>query len=187
MGRYSFAARARIRQPDAYLQLVHVGALIPEFSPGSADYEGWHQKEEKYAWGSLILGKPLVGQRVTDTLALIASLHRYRETAQRTIHVAAEGGLTVPALFAAALDSQINSIYLSGGLASYQNLIETELYQYSFANFIPSLLNRTDLPDIASSLALRQITLAGTVDARGHTLDVERVRTIYRTAAGYGN
>src|SRR4029077_2158865 len=37
-----------------------VGALLPEFSPGASDYAARHAQEENYAWGSLILGKPLV-------------------------------------------------------------------------------------------------------------------------------
>jgi len=164
-----------------------IGALIPEFSPGAASYAAWHQEEENYAWGSLILGSPLLGQRVTDILALVASLRRYPETAGRPIHVAALRKLTVPALFAAALDSEIASIYLAGGLASFQNLVETERYRYPFANFVPGLLNHTDLPDMAASVAPRRITLAGTIDAKGFAMTGDAVRGIYKSADQKGN
>ncbi|MGI8958254.1 MAG: alpha/beta hydrolase family protein [Bryobacteraceae bacterium] len=158
-----------------------VGALIPEFSPGAADYATWHEKEENYAWGSLILGRPLVGQRVTDILALVACLRKYPATAGRPIHIAALRKLTVPALFAAALDAEIKSVYLAGGLVSFQNLVDTETYSHPFANFVPGLLNHTDLPEIAASIAPRQITLAGCVDAKGFTMARDAVRAVCKS------
>lgn len=164
-----------------------VGALAPAYSAGAADYAGWHQHEENYAWGSLILGKPLVGQRVVDILALAAALRHYPGTAGRPIHIAAQGKLTVPALFAAALDPEIKSLYLAGGLVSFQNLAETEIYHHSFANFVPDLLNHTDLPEIAASLAARRVTLAGAMDATGAPMHVDAVRSIYKSTNERGN
>lgn len=163
-----------------------IGALVPEFSPGAAGYAAWHEKEENYAWSSLILGGSLVGQRVVDILALVASLRTYPETVGRPIHIAAVRKLTVPVLFAAALDSEIKSLYLAGGLVSFQNLVDTERYRYPFANFVPGLLNHTDLPDIAASVAPRRITLAGPVDAKGFTM-TGAVRDAYRSANQKGN
>jgi dienelactone hydrolase len=164
-----------------------IGALIPEFSPGGPSYAASHEEEENYAWSSLILGRPLVGQRVTDILALAACLRRYPETAGRPIHIAALRKLTVPALFAAALDSEIASIYLAGGLVSFQNLVDTEMYSYPFANFVPGLLNATDLPEIAASIAPRRITLAGPIDAKGFSMRGDAVRDVYRSATQKGN
>ncbi len=152
-----------------------------------AGYAAWHQQEENFAWGSLILGKPLVGQRVTDILALIAALRRYPATAGRPVHLAALGKLTVPALFAASLEPRIQQLYLAGGLVSFQNVVETDIYQSPFANFVPDLLNHTDLPDIAASLSPRRLTLAGTIDAAGAQVPAGTVRTIYAAAYAAGN
>ena len=164
-----------------------VGALIPAFSAGAADYESWHEQEENYAWGSLALGKPLVGQRVTDILAFIAGLSSHPVTKGRPIYIAALGKLTVPALFAAALDPAIQGLYLAGGLVSFQNVIETEVYKYPFANFVPSLLNHTDLPEIAASIAPRQIVFAGAIDAEGRAVNIAAFRAIYASANRAGN
>ena len=98
--------------------------LRPEYSPGASGYAGSHQREEDYAWGSLILGKPLAGQRVADILALTSALGKYPATAGRPIHLAALGKLTVPALFAAALAPNIQKLYLAGGLVSFQNVVK---------------------------------------------------------------
>jgi hypothetical protein len=176
-------------QPDADLapgspvvcaaDIRGVGPLLPEYGPGHPGYAASHRQEEDYAWGSMILGKPLVGQRVTDILAVVTALRKHPATAQRRVRVAAAGRLTVPALFAAALDKRIDALYLSGGLTSFRDVVDSELYNQPFANFVPGLLNHTDLPEVAESVAPRRIVLAGAVNARNETADVEAVRRLY--------
>lgn len=164
-----------------------MGALAPQFSPGPAEYAGWHQQEEAYAWGSIMLGKPLLGQRVADILALVRALQSHPLTAKRPVRIATQEALTVPALFAAALEPSIEALYLSGGLVSFRQLADTEVYDYPFANFVPGLLNHTDLPLVAASLAPRKICLAGVADANGRTLPMQAVRDAYQTAVLAGN
>jgi hypothetical protein len=164
-----------------------VGALMPEFSPGHSVYAAWHRQEENYAWGSLILGKPLIGQQVTDILALVAALRKHPATAGSRIRIAAAGKLTVPALFAAALDPGIQGLYLSGGLVSFRDVVDTEMYDHPFANFVPGFLQHTDLPEVMASIAPRRVTLAGTVNAKGQTMEVESARQIYAGANQGGN
>jgi len=156
-----------------------VGALLPEFSPGHPGYAASHRLEENYALSSLILGKPLVGQRVTDILALTGALRKHPATAGRRIRVAAAGKLAVPALFAAVLDKGIDALNLSGLLTSFGDVVKAETYNQPFANFIPGLLNHTDLPELAAALAPRRVVLAGAVNAKGDTADVSAVRQQY--------
>jgi hypothetical protein len=117
--------------------------LCPEFGRGAAGYERSHQSEENYAWASIILGRPLLGQRVTDILAVLQALSNYPALAGRKLRVAAQGKMTVPAVFAAALAPRVDSLYLAGGLISYRSLVDTEDYSHSFANFVPKLLEHT--------------------------------------------
>jgi cephalosporin-C deacetylase-like acetyl esterase len=153
-----------------------VGTLEPEFSPGMAGYMRWHQNEENYAWGSLILGRPLLGQRVTDILALRAALKRHPALAGRKIRLAASNRLTIPALCAAALDPDIQALYLAGGLVSFASVVETDSYSHPFANFAPQFLSCTDLPELIARIAPRRVLLAGAVDGRGSTLAEDDVR-----------
>jgi dienelactone hydrolase len=164
-----------------------VGALLPEFSPGSPVYAASHRREEDYAWGSVILGKALVAQRVTDILAVVDALRKHPATAGRPIRIAASEKLTVPALFAAAIDTGIQGLYLSGGLVSFQDVVDSELYDHPFANFVPGLLNHTDLPEVAAALAPRRLVLAGPANASGGTIAVEAARKIYAAADQAGN
>ena len=164
-----------------------VGDLLPEYGPGAPGYAASHRQEENYAWGSLILGKPLLSQRVTDILAVVAALRKHPATAGSPIRIAAAGKLTVPALFAAALDGGIQALYLSEGLVSFRDVVDSELYNHPFANFVPGLLNHTDLPEVAAAIAPRRIVLAGPVNAKGETVDAEAARKIYAGSHQAGN
>jgi hypothetical protein len=95
--------------------------------------------------------------------------------------------LTVPAIFAAALDPTIQDLYLAGGLLSFRDIVDTESYNHPFANFVPGLLNHTDLPDVVAALAPRRVHLAGPVDAKGTVPKLETVRSMYAAANAAGN
>ena len=129
----------------------------------------------------------MLGQRVTDILALLQALRRHPRTAGKPVRIAASGKLTVPALCAAALDPTVEALYLSGGLVSFRNIVDTETFTYPLANFVPKILNHTDLPELAASVAPRAIRLAGATDARGKAMDVTAVRTIYGAALKAGH
>jgi dienelactone hydrolase len=168
--------------PVCAADLRGVGDLWPECGRGSPRYARSHNDEENYAWASLIFGKPLLGQRVTDILALSRGLRSHPNLTGRKLIVAALNTMTVPALVAAALDSNIDQLYLAGGLVSFQSIIETEDYSYPFGNFVPNLLKHVDLPDIAASIAPRRIVLAGAIGVDNSRMALPAVREIYRNA-----
>jgi hypothetical protein len=153
-----------------------IGDMTPEFSRGAARHARPHNSEEEYAWSSLILGKPLAGQRVTDVLSIVRGLRARQEFASRPVILAARDVLTVPALFAAVLEPAIGSLYLAEGLISFRSIVDTEMYKYPFGNFVPNLLAHTDLPELTASLAPRRVTLAGAIDGAGNRMTVEAVR-----------
>ncbi|MBI4875216.1 MAG: acetylxylan esterase [Acidobacteria bacterium] len=187
--------RTRWHEGELYDQLAQSGAVVcapdlrgvgdltPEFSRGAARHARPHNSDEHWAWASLILGKPLAGQRVTDILALVTALRARPELASRRLVVAAQGALTVPALFAAALEPAIGTLYLSGGLVSFRNLAGTEDYRHPFGNFVPRLLNHTDLPELAARLTPRRVVLAGAVDAAGRRMEASALRAVHSAAS----
>jgi dienelactone hydrolase len=152
------------------------GDLSAEPGRGASRYTLSHATEHDYAWASLVLGRNLLGQRVTDILTIVRAL------SPRPVILAANGKMTVPALFAAALEPRIERLYLSGGLASYRHLIESEEYAQPFANFVPRILLHTDLPGIAAGLAPKPVTVAGAVGGDGRRLPVEEVKRLYPAA-----
>jgi dienelactone hydrolase len=136
-------------------ELRGIGDVAPEFPRHAPRHGRSHQEEEHYAWASLMLGKPLLGQRVTDLLAVAGALPRGRR-----IVAAATGKMTVPALFAAAISTEIAAVHIHQGLPSFRSLVEMEDYSHPFANFVPDLLRHADLPQLAESLGSRCATLA---------------------------
>ena len=157
-----------------------IGDLTPEAGRGNAAYTLPHATEENYAWASLILGRPLLGQRVIDVMSMVHAVAAHRRTSRAIL--AASGAMAVPALCASALAPGIHTTYLSGGLHSWASLIEGDEYTEPFANFLPGVLQETDLPFLAKSIAPRRLVVAGAVDARGRAVPLERLRPSYGEA-----
>lgn len=125
-----------------------VGDLSPEYPRASARHAAWHQDEDSYSWASMMLGKPLLGQRVTDILAVVRAIGG-------PVTLAAAGRMTVPALFAASIEPAITRVYESNGLESFRALIGVEVPPNAFGNFAFDLLHHTDLPELRTSLGKR--------------------------------
>jgi dienelactone hydrolase len=172
------AAGAAVCAPD----LRGIGDLTPEFGRHSARNAREHANDEMWAWSSLVLGRPLAGQRVADLLAIVQGLRARPDLQRKPLTLAARGFPSVPALFAAVLEPAIDRLYLAGGLVSFHSIVETEDYNQPFSNFVPNLLLHTDLPELATSLAPRPIVVAGAVDGAGRTLPAEDVRKQYAGA-----
>lgn len=159
-----------------------VGDLRPEVGRGNQGYALSHAREEAYAWASLILGKPLLGQHVEDLITAARAFKAHAGEGRRLV-LAARGAMAVPALCAAALAEEIDTVYLAGGLISWSSLLEVDDYREPFANFLPGVLKRTDLPYIARSVLPRRVIVAGAVDATGKTVDRETAARLYGVAA----
>lgn len=157
-----------------------LGDLRPEFSKGARNHAAWHQDEETWAWASLMLGKPLLGQKVTDLLALVSAVRQHPVLGKNQLVLAARGHVTVPALIAAALSPEVDSVLLTAGLVSFQSIVEHEDYQHPFGNFVFGILQKTDLPQIATLLGDRKLTLAGPVDGRNEPVPRRQALQTYR-------
>jgi len=145
-----------------------IGDLRAEYPRHAFGNAARHQGEDPYAWASLMLGRPLLGQRVSDILAVVrAAMLLYKSP---NVHVAALSHLTVPALCAAALEPKIASLHLSRHLVSWRSLAVNENYEHPFSNFLPGILRTTDLPQIAASVAPRPITITALSDPAAASL-----------------
>ena len=128
-----------------------LGDLRPEIGRGAAPYTTSHFEEEFWAWGSLMLGRPLIGQRITDILAMVTAL----EARGLKVELAASGRLIAPALLATVIESSITRLTLAGAVLSYREVAAAEEYKMPMADFIPDVLRYSDLPDAAATLGPR--------------------------------
>lgn len=140
------------------LDVRAIGDLAPEMGRGNPYYARPHSGEDAWAWASMILGRPLLGQRVYDTLATVNALRSLPEAKGRRLVLAGREKMAVPALFAAALDPAIDRVLVTGGLPSYASLLEEEEYKEAFANFLPGVLGVSDVPALRKSLGDRLVS-----------------------------
>jgi hypothetical protein len=164
-----------------------IGDLAPAFSRGAPSYARSHQDDENYAWSSLILGRPLVGQRVVDILALVRGLKSLSGPGPLHVGIAARGPMTIPAICAASLDRSISALYLASPLVSFDSIVADETYRYPLSAFIPNVLAHTDLPEIAAALAPSRIQMAGAVNGSGTAVPVAEVNQVYSSALARGH
>lgn len=165
--------------PACAPDLRGIGDLRGEYPRGSVRHAADHANEEAYAWASLWLGRPALGQRVSDLLALVTALRNHERLNGARIFIAALGHLTVPALCAAALNPSIAGLYLASPLVSFRSLVETEDYRHPLSNFAPRLLELMDLPHLSRALAPRPVALAGAVSGSGRPLSTDDVARAY--------
>lgn len=174
-----FHRLARGGRPVLAVDIRGIGDTRPEVGRGNPGYTIPHDSEEDFAWSSLILGNPLLVQRLQDIAALVQAMRNESALRNAPLALAARGRLTVPALFAFATSSQISSLYLAGGLVSYRSVLETENYRQPLANFAWDLFRLTDLPKLAAQASPRRVHLAGAVDAANKPLDAASVQEAY--------
>ena len=103
-----------------------------------------------------MLGRPLIGQRITDILAMVAAL----KARGFTVEVAASGRLIASALLATMLDPTIQRLTITGPVPSFRAIAAAEEYQQPMADWIPNILKFSDLPEAAQALGPRLRSVA---------------------------
>ncbi len=148
---------------------------------GPRFYEGEHL-EEDYAWASLTLGKPVLGQRVWDFMRCLDYLEARSEVDRTRIHVVGVQGAGLAAMVGAVLDDRVQSILLDKVIATLRSIVESEEYTLPLSWFVDGFLREFDLPDLVGTLAPRRCWLLNAAGARGDTLPEETMQKGYRTA-----
>ena len=123
--------------------------------------------DEAYvAWFMLMLGKPLLGGQIYDTLRALDYL-RARSDGGAPVSLVGDGPHGVIALYAAALDSRVRGVALRGTITDYRSLAVAERYTQPFGIYAYGILREYDLPDVAGAVGPRPVLLLNSVTARG--------------------
>ncbi len=139
------------------------------------------------AMTSLLLNRPLVGQRVTDILrGLDLLVARPEVDPQRICGVGLYAG-GVPLLHAAVLDDRIRKVALERSLAAYQCVVRSRIHRGMFESVIFGVLKAYDLPDLALTLAPRKLWLIDAANQLGEPMGLNEVRSLYAPALRAGN
>ena len=133
--------------------------------------------DEAYlTWFTLMLGKPLLGGQVHDTLRALEYL---RSRSGSAISLVGDGPHGVIALYAAALDSSVAGVALRRTVTDYRSLATAERYSQPFGIYAYGVLREFDLPDVARAAAPRPVLLLDPVTPRGDAAG-PAARDVYR-------
>lgn len=109
-----------------------------------------------YAIHSLMLDYPYVGQKTNDVLTVLDWLKKHGHT---EVHLAGMGWGAFPATFAALLSDTVVQVTLKNALTAYADVAESELYSWPLSCFVPSVLEKFDLPDCYYHLQTKDLRL----------------------------
>jgi hypothetical protein len=123
--------------------------------------------DEAYlTWFTLMLGKPLLGGQIYDTLRALDYLCA-RPDVGGGVSLVGDGAHGVIALYAAALDSRVLKVALRQGVTDYRSLATAERYTQPFGIYAYGLLREFDLPEVARAIGPRPVLLINPVTPRG--------------------
>jgi cephalosporin-C deacetylase-like acetyl esterase len=135
--------------------------------------------KERFAWTNLVLGTPLIGQRVWDTLRAMDYLRTRSDVNASQIRILGSGPAGLAALMAAALDESVQSVLIQRTLATYFSVVDSEDYSLALDWFVPRILQHFDIPDIAAAIYPRPVWVINALDADGTVLPESVVRARY--------
>ncbi len=98
-----------------------------------------------YSMHAWMLDDPYPGQKTRDLLGVV---HWLRSQGHESVHVIAKGRGTIPAAFAAVMSDGIDELTLINALRSYQDIAESERYDWPLSTFVPDVLQHFDLSDL---------------------------------------
>jgi cephalosporin-C deacetylase-like acetyl esterase len=122
---------------------------------GNNTYFSVYGSDYFYAAHSVMLNRPMLGQRAYDVLAVIAML---KQAGHEDIILAGRGWGALPAAFAALLSDEVKLVTLKNSLTSYAEVIKDEDYKWPYALLPRGILNHFDLPQVYEALKTKQLS-----------------------------
>src|SRR6185295_5349561 len=122
--------------------------------------------EAYLTWFTLMLGKPLLGGQIYDTLRALDYL-RSRLGDGARVSLVGDGPHGVIALYAAALDARVHGVASRQTMTDYRSLAVAERYSQPFGIYAYGILREFDLPDVARAAAPRPVLLLDPVTPTG--------------------
>jgi dienelactone hydrolase len=135
-----------------------------ETAPGVPDpaKPGFFGTDAKEAFLSFHLARPLLGQRAYD---LLQALRALEQPAGFTLIGVGNGGPIV--LHAAALDDRIKGVEVERSVVSWSAVARGTIARDQLSSAVPGVLEDYDLPELATLIAPRPLTIRAALDAAG--------------------
>jgi cephalosporin-C deacetylase-like acetyl esterase len=143
------------------------------------EYGHLFDTETAAAYMAWFMDESLLGMRVLDVLRGVDYALGRDDVDRRGVRAVGVGRAATWLLFAAALDPRIQALVCERGLLSYKNLARADRYRHGADIFIPGVLPKFDLPQVAAAVADRSLTLLSSLDAMKRTVAVPAAESAY--------
>lgn len=115
------------------------------------------------AWWGIMLGRPLLGSRVWDTLRAFDLLQSLPEVDPQRVGVMGGSGGGAVALLAAGLEPALRAAVISGYFCTFKASILA--MEHCHCNYVPGMLQDAEVYDLAALIAPRPLLIeAGSAD-----------------------
>lgn len=162
------------------ISLRGLGISLPRFPRGGPNYyDGEVHLDQRFAWTCLVMGRPVIGQRVWDIMRAIDYLSSRPDVDTTQIRILGIGSAGLAAMMATFLDNRPRSVLVDRTLVSYASILESENYSLKLAWFVPGILRQFDLSDIAVGLSPRPCWILNGVDPNGQLYSETSLREQY--------
>ena len=153
-----------------------VGRIQTNFSlPGREYCDPISGVEENLAYNAFLVGKSLLGMRVTDVLAAVKRL--VDPTKPKKLVLVGRRDSALVACMAAAVEPAIDRVAVEDLLPSFRSLFSPEGRPINSASILPGLLQRFgDVDHVLTQIAPRKVLVAGA--ARGNHAGLRSVSAI---------
>ena len=169
MGRNDPLIRRSIIHPLISAGYRVLGLDLRGWGETKPDLPGYHvsfEWEDFFAYRSLEIGRPLLGQRMKDLLAAAP-----KRTTHRKWLVVGVGAGALVALHAAVVEPRIEKLVTVGGLLSYESLIADPLSKESLGSYLPGVIRAYDVRELYAALAPRQVLAVNPMSSRRRPVD----------------
>jgi hypothetical protein len=161
------------------INLRGMGLSAPRPPNGGPDFYRGMQSEEEFAWTNLVLGSPVIGQRVWDIMRAVDYLNSRSDVDASQIRILGSGSAGLAALMATTLDKRVRSALIRRALATYISVVDSEDYVLALDWFVPGILQHFDIPDITAAIYPRPVWIIDALNAEGEVLPESAVRERY--------
>jgi len=175
--------RTRVDAGQIVVVAELTGTRSPETGRGSGDWaRGRFGPDLREILMAYLLGRSYVGMRTDDVAVLSRFLADYepaRTAPQpRRLHLVATGEAAIPALHAAALQSdsalEFSTVTLRGMVPSWEHVVAESEHINQLVNAVHGALRHYDLPDLINLAGRERVKVEAPVDGLGNPIATEK-------------
>lgn len=151
--------KGALRATDRHVLAFDVRGTGETRAGGARRFGGYFGTDFKTAFLAMHLGRPLLGQRAEEVLAVVRWLRTRGWADSKRIELVGAGTCGPVVLHAAALDEGIAKVTVRRSIRAWTEVVGEPLLRDQLGSVVPSALESYDLPDLVRAIAPRQVVI----------------------------